>query len=137
MPANAVSRKTRTRASRGACASAASATSAYTAADTTEDTASNAVAEGGCRSESIARTFSQIMSRMFRAALGLIVFVLVVPSLSAQRAVSLTPDALAQIWDTEHVSPPLPPLLEHDEVERRLQAVAQTDPSRTFFERVG
>jgi hypothetical protein len=27
--------------------------------------------------------------------------------------------------------------LEHDDVERRLQAVAEADPSRTFFERVG
>lgn len=41
------------------------------------------------------------------------------------------------MWDAEHVSPPLPLLLEHAEVERRLQAVAQADPSRTFFDRVG
>jgi hypothetical protein len=42
---------------------------------------------------------------------------------------------LAQIWDAEHVSPPLPPLLEHDEVERRLQAVAPADPNRFILER--
>ncbi len=44
---------------------------------------------------------------------------------------------LARIWDAEHVSPPLPPLLEHDEVERRLRAVAEEDPGRFAFERVG
>jgi hypothetical protein len=49
----------------------------------------------------------------------------------------VAPQELARIWDAEHVSPPLPPLLDHDEVERRLQAVSQADPSRFIFERVG
>jgi hypothetical protein len=49
----------------------------------------------------------------------------------------VSPQELARVWDGEHVSPPLPPLLEHDEVERRLQAVSQADPSRFIFERVG
>ena len=53
------------------------------------------------------------------------------------RVPSVAPQDLARIWDAEHVSPPLPPLLEHDEVERRLQAVSQGDPSRFIFERVG
>ena len=56
---------------------------------------------------------------------------------AAQKTPPLAPQDLAQAWDAEHVSPPLPPLLEHAEVERRLQAVAQADPSRIFFERVG
>ena len=49
----------------------------------------------------------------------------------------VSPQELARIWDAEHVSPPLPPLLEHGEVERRLQAVSQADPSRFILERVG
>ena len=53
------------------------------------------------------------------------------------RVPSVAPQELARIWDAEHVSPPLPPLLEHDEVERRMQAVSQSDPSRFIFERVG
>ena len=56
---------------------------------------------------------------------------------AAQKTPPLAPQDLAQAWDAEHVSPPLPPLLEHAEVERQLQAVAQADPSRIFFERVG
>jgi hypothetical protein len=55
----------------------------------------------------------------------------------ADKPVPLTPQDLAHIWDTEHVSPPLPPLLDHDEVERRLTAVAAADPSRFNLERVG
>ena len=53
------------------------------------------------------------------------------------KAAAVASQELARIWDAEHVSPPLPPLLDHDEVERRLQAVSQADPSRFFFERVG
>ena len=49
----------------------------------------------------------------------------------------VAPQELARIWDAEHVSPPLPPLLDHDEVERRLQAVSSADPNRFIFERVG
>jgi len=77
---------------------------------------------------------------MFRScsALSAIVFVFVLASSShAQRVSPITPQDLAQIWDTEHVSPPVPALLEHDEVERRVQAVAKADPARIFFDRVG
>jgi hypothetical protein len=80
------------------------------------------------------------MARMFRKTSVFLLFVsslLFVPSVSAQRATPLTPHGLAETWDAEHVSPPLPPLLEHGEVERRLRAVAQADPSRIFLEQVG
>ena len=43
---------------------------------------------------------------------------------------SVAPQELARFWDAEHVSPPLPPLLDHAEVERRLEAVAERDPDR-------
>ena len=75
---------------------------------------------------------------MFRKASVFLVVcsLLMVSSLSAQRP-ALTPHGLAEIWDAEHVSPLLPPLLEHSDVERRLQAVAQADPSHIVLERVG
>jgi hypothetical protein len=53
---------------------------------------------------------------------------------AGQRAApaSITPQELARIWDAEHVSPPLPPLLDHAEVVRRLGAL--TDSHRDLFE---
>jgi hypothetical protein len=80
------------------------------------------------------------MARMFRATIAAVLFV-VAPLTWSQgkpgKVPPVSPQELARIWDTEHVSPPLPPLLEHAEVERRLQAVSQVDPSRFIFERVG
>ena len=76
--------------------------------------------------------------RWFAAAPIVFVFVCAASSTpGAQRDSPIAPQDLAQAWDAEHVSPPLPPLLEHGEVERRLQAVAQADPPRIVFERVG
>src|SRR3954464_7663637 len=78
------------------------------------------------------------MTRMLRRCAAAAVWLaLSLSSPAAQKSPSLSPQDLAQIWDAEHVSPAHPPLLDHDEVERRLQAVAQADPSRIFFERVG
>lgn len=54
-----------------------------------------------------------------------------------EKVVPVSPQDLARIWDAEHVSPPLPPLLEHGEVERRLQALSQADPNQFMFEKVG
>ncbi len=45
---------------------------------------------------------------------------------------SITPQELARIWDAEHVSPPLPPLVDHSEVMRRLGAL--TEKQRDLFE---
>jgi hypothetical protein len=56
---------------------------------------------------------------------------------AAQRVAPVSPQDLAATWDAEHVSPPLPPLLDHPEVERRLRALAQADPTRFILERVG
>jgi hypothetical protein len=80
------------------------------------------------------------MARMFRATIAAVLFV-VAPLTWDQgksaKVLPVLPQELGRIWDAEHVSPPLPPLLEHDEVERRLQAVSRVDPSRFIFERVG
>lgn len=77
---------------------------------------------------------------MFRALIASALVVFAPPALGEgkqPKVASIAPQELARIWDAEHVSPPLPPLLDHDEVERRLQAVSQADPSRFIFERVG
>jgi hypothetical protein len=47
------------------------------------------------------------------------------------------PRALGRAWDTEHVSPSLPPLLRHAEVERRVKALAAGDPTLFRVEEVG
>jgi len=60
------------------------------------------------------------------------------PAGAAQEKVApLAPMDLARIWDAEHVSPPLPPLLDHDEVQRRLKAVAAAAPARFMLDQVG
>jgi hypothetical protein len=56
----------------------------------------------------------------------------------AQRTpTEVTPQALATIWDAEHVSPPLPPLLDYSEVQRRLQAISRKNPDLFHVESVG
>jgi Zinc carboxypeptidase len=50
---------------------------------------------------------------------------------------SVTPQELGRIWDAEHVSPPLPPLMDHAEVGRRLKAVASASPDLFQLEQVG
>ena len=80
------------------------------------------------------------MTRMFRAFIAASLIAVATAATGGARPDKVAPVApleLARIWDAEHVSPALPPLLEHDEVERRLQAVSQADPSRFIFERVG
>ena len=80
------------------------------------------------------------MARMFRGLLAASLIVLMPIASSAGKPAKVAPVApqeLARIWDAEHVSPPLPPLLEHEEVERRLQALSQADPARFTFERIG
>ena len=52
-------------------------------------------------------------------------------------ATDLTPQELARVWDAEHVSPPLSPLVDHAEVVRRLQDVAKASPDFFRLEKVG
>ena len=72
-------------------------------------------------------------------ALSLYLVVLASPlgAQRADRALPVSPQELAQIWDTEHVSPPLPPLITHEEVQRRLTALGEAAPDRFIVERVG
>jgi hypothetical protein len=48
-----------------------------------------------------------------------------------------TPRELEQIWDAEHVSPPLPPLVDHQEVVRRLTEVVAGAPDLFALEKIG
>lgn len=78
------------------------------------------------------------MARMRKAVL-LLVCLAALPLGARQHdtPAPVSPQELGRIWDAEHVSPPLPPLLDHDEVERRLAAIAAADPGLFAFERVG
>jgi hypothetical protein len=49
----------------------------------------------------------------------------------------ITPQELARIWDAEHVSPPLPPLVDHEEVVRRLGQLVASDPALFRLEKLG
>src|SRR5204863_4584952 len=81
------------------------------------------------------------MAGMFRGSLAALVLIaassLAVSAARGEKVAAVSPQELGRIWDAEHVSPPLPPLLDHDDVERRLKAVAEADPNRFIFERVG
>jgi hypothetical protein len=72
------------------------------------------------------------------AALVLILGVVKAPA-SAQRGreTGIDPQELARIWDAEHVSAALPPLIDHAEVVRRLGAVVASAPDLFLVEQVG
>jgi Zinc carboxypeptidase len=86
------------------------------------------------------------MSRMRRLnltsqgllAIGLVSMTLSAPA-SAQRGqeLSVSPQELARVWDAEHVSPPLPPLLDHAEVIRRLNELTAAAPNLVRIEKIG
>src|SRR5262245_13384726 len=85
-------------------------------------------------------SIAAIMARMRVMVVAGLTALCLAPPIGARPAdkpVPLTPQELARIWDAEHVSPALPPLLDHDEVERRLTAAASADPGRFVLERVG
>jgi Zinc carboxypeptidase len=50
---------------------------------------------------------------------------------------SVSAQDLARAWDAEHVSPPLPPLLDHAEVVRRLNELASAAPNLVRIEKIG
>ncbi len=57
--------------------------------------------------------------------------------LGAQQGDQLSPQGLARVWDVEHVSPALPPLVDHGEVVRRITAVAAAAPDLFSVEQLG
>jgi hypothetical protein len=50
---------------------------------------------------------------------------------------TLTPQELAQLWDAEHVSPAVPPLLTHEELTTRLKAIVAAAPDLFTLEQIG
>lgn len=50
---------------------------------------------------------------------------------------TVTPQELARVWDAERVSPQVPPLTTHEEVVRRLNALAAAEPAMFSVEQVG
>jgi hypothetical protein len=68
---------------------------------------------------------------------ALIVSSLVHPSARQQADAPLTPKELTAIWDAEHVSPPLPPLVDHEEVVRRLTDAVSGAPDLFAMEKIG
>jgi zinc carboxypeptidase len=68
-----------------------------------------------------------------------ITFLLLSTPISAQRGSSqiVSPQDLGKIWDAEHVSPPLPPLLLHAEAVKRLEGVVAGAPDLFRMEKVG
>lgn len=78
------------------------------------------------------------MLRRGRSLLFVLPLIAIAGAAPPQRgAVGLTPQELARAWDGEHVSPPLPPLLDHDEVQRRLRALSERSPDLFQVETVG
>ncbi len=73
------------------------------------------------------------MIRRLRTALVLCPFVLALSSIPR----AAPAQDLAKLWDAGHVSPPLPPLMDHAEVSRRLQAVAASAPGLFRVEKIG
>jgi hypothetical protein len=73
-----------------------------------------------------------------RLALAAAALALAAP-LAAQPATggSATPQDLARLWDAERVSLPLPPLVDHAEVVKRLEAVAAETPDLFTLEKIG
>ncbi|HSC26855.1 MAG TPA: M14 family zinc carboxypeptidase, partial [Vicinamibacterales bacterium] len=71
------------------------------------------------------------------------VFVLLVVALVATAAVQrgepapIAPQEAARIWDAEHVSPPLPPLVDHAEVVQRLEGLSRSAPDLFTVEKIG
>jgi hypothetical protein len=71
--------------------------------------------------------------------LGLALCASLSPSIGQQSGarISLTPQDLARIWDSEHVSPPVSPLVDHAEVVRRLEGLGATAPGFFEIEKIG
>jgi hypothetical protein len=52
-------------------------------------------------------------------------------------AARLAPQELARAWDAGHVSPPLPPLVTHDDVMKRLDELVRATPNLVRIEKLG
>jgi zinc carboxypeptidase len=74
-----------------------------------------------------------------RALVSALLCTMLAAPVAGQRGVQLstTPQELARIWDSGHVSAPLPPLVDHADVVRRLEALAAASPDLFSVEKIG
>src|SRR5688572_29857265 len=75
--------------------------------------------------------------RYLLACIGLCVALSAPAAGQSGTAGRVTPQELARIWDSEHVSPPLPPLLDHADVMKRLGALREAAPGFFEMEQIG
>jgi Zinc carboxypeptidase len=76
--------------------------------------------------------------RGFRKSILILAFCAALAPADAQRpSRSIAPQELGRIWDAEHVSPPVSPLVDHAELVRRLEAVVAASPDLFEMEKVG
>jgi hypothetical protein len=69
---------------------------------------------------------------------GLLLLILSSTAGAQQReAAALAPQELARIWDVEHVSPPLPPLMDHRELVRRVESLVGGSSGLFDLEKAG
>jgi hypothetical protein len=74
--------------------------------------------------------------RLVSCVVAAVLLPLLADAPAAQRP-TITPQELARIWDAEHVSPPQSPLLDHEDVVRRLDELAKASPDLFEVEQVG
>jgi hypothetical protein len=79
---------------------------------------------------------SSLLARRACLCATLAVFSFVQPSARQQDA-PLSPKELTAVWDAEHVSPALPPLVDHKEVVRRLTEAVSAAPDLFAMETIG
>jgi zinc carboxypeptidase len=73
-----------------------------------------------------------------RFAVIVLALAVCVPTHAAdKRGPTIAPHELAKIWDAEHVSPPLPPLMDHADVVQRIDAAVNAAPDLLAVEKIG
>ncbi len=75
--------------------------------------------------------------RLLHVAIVTAVVLSLTASVQKQEPAALSPQELARIWDAEHVSPPLPPLVDHAEVVRRLEDLERSSSDLFKIEKAG
>jgi zinc carboxypeptidase len=82
---------------------------------------------------------AKLPARSLRPVVAAALALASVLTVTAQRPgdISITPQELGRLWDAEHVSPALPPLVDHPEVVRRLDALVAAAPDLFTMEKIG
>ena len=83
-------------------------------------------------------SFSNVRLRALGSVAAAAVLAVCLPvAVGSQGEPPRTARELAQIWDAEHVSPPVSPLVDHQEVVRRLTEVVSGAPDLFALEKIG